>query len=551
MKSLIVFLVFLSIICSGISSASATQYVGIGASNNDIQQIIDNAQAGDTIQFTGSEYDNLSLIINKTLNLVGAPTGTVIKSISDWNYIPSSVKGMSINNTAAFYFLNTVGCSISGFNITNIANSASDIGSTNSLIYAKNATGLNIYNNNLNFSSFGVYAYLCPNVVINNNTASNMNNTGILSFGSLNALISNNTVLNCSNHGIDVRHPTGANVTVCGNVVNDANEGIYLMHSAGHDVYNNTILNCALSSISAYGAGDININNNTMINSPVGVLLASGFYNVTIQNNSYKLKPSPSPPTPAYPIVIDDTSTGSSGTFTDSGSQVSSISMSSSYSSSSITNGKSTTYTVKVSNNGKGPASDINITKILPSSNYTNCNVVAVSKGSFNAATGTWNVGSLSSGSDALIVFTVTAKKAGSLSTIPSASYIDHGNNSLNASSTALTINKDIKNSYSYAISKTKVKKGSYFYVTVTAKNSGLDTSGLCTIQDKLSSAFSKLSTSQTSPFKYSSSKWTGTIGSGKTITLKMKIKMNKKGKYTLPVIINGKTLKTYTVTGY
>ena len=186
------------------------------------------------------------------------------------------------------------------------------------------------------------------------------------------------------------------------------------------------------------------------------------------------------------------------------------------------------------------------------SSTYAGYKVVAVSKGSFNSTTGTWNVGSLNSGSDAMIVFTVTAKKAGSYSSTPSATFTDNaGSKTVNAAKSSLTINKNVSTSYSYAISSTKVKKGSYFYITVTLKNSGLDTSGTYTVRDALTSPFTKLAISQTSPFTYGSGHWTGTIGSGKTIVLKMKIKVNKKGKHTIPIIINGKTVKTYTVTGY
>lgn len=562
MKSLIVFIIFLSIIGSGISSASAatTHQVQSGASNSDIQTIIDQAHAGDTIQFLGSEYDNISLVINKTLNLVGAASGTVIKAISNSSYIPESVAN-DISNAAAFYFINgSSNSSISGFNITSMANSTSDIGYYNSLIYSLDVSGLKIHNNNLNFSSWGIYIDSSKNGNVNdsiyNNTISNMTTTGIINFGSANTLITNNTVLNCSNHGIDVRHGWGPNAIICGNLIDGANEGIYLMHSAGHDVYNNTILNCTLSSITAYGAANVNITNNTMADSFVGVLLASGFSNVNIHNNTYNLTSTPFPYTFPYYVMVADSSTGTNvtanGTFTDSENQVSNISMSSSYSSSSITNGKTTTYTVKVSNNGKGSANNITINNILPSSSYTGCQVNAVSRGSFNPSTGTWKIDNLGSGSDAIIVFTVTAKKAGSISTIPSASYNDNtGSNSLTAQKSVLTINKDVRPSYAYAVSSTKVKKGGYFYVTVTLKNAGIDTSGLCTVQDKLSTAFSKVSTSQTSPFTYSSSKWTGTIGPNKTIILKMKIKMNKKGKYTLPVLINGKTTKTYTITGY
>ena len=567
MKSLIVSLVFISIICSGISSASAATYnVDAGLNNNDIQSIIDKASSGDTIQFLGSEYDNISLVINKTLNLVGAATGTVIKAISNESYIPKVAADNDVAGTAAFYFLNTngssaSGSSISGFNITSMADSASDISYYNSLIYSLDVSGLKIYNNNLNFSSWGIYVDSSKNGNANdsifNNTISNMITTGIINFGSANTVIANNTILNCSNHGIDVRHGWGPNAIIYGNLINGADEGIYLMHSSGHNVYNNTILNCTLSSITAYGAANVNITNNTMGNSFVGILLASGFSNVNIQNNTYNLTSTPFPYTFPYYIMVADSSVNgngstSNGTFTDSASQVSDISMSSSYSNSSITHGKSTTYTVRVSNKGQGAASNINISNMLPSSSYTSYKVVAVSKGSFNSATGTWNLGNLSSGSDAMIVFTVTAKKAGSISTSPSASYTDHGNKSLNASQSSLTINKNVSTSSSYSISSTKVKKGSYFYITITTKNSGLDTSDLYSAQAKLTNAFLKISTTQTSPFKYSTSGiWTGTIGSSKTIVLKKKIKMAKKGKYTIPIIINGKTVKTYTVTGY
>ena len=561
MKFLIVSFVTLSIIGSGISGASAaTVNVATGLDNSQIQAIIDGAQSGDTIQFLGSEYDNIALVINKTLNLVAAPAGTLIKAINSSSSIPAIVSQNAISNPAAFYFFNGTngdgnGSSISGFNITSMATSTSGIGYTNSLFYAQYVDGLKIYNNILNFSSWGIYADLCPDVTIYNNTVGNMTTTGILTFGSAKAIISNNTVQNCSNHGIDVRHPVGYNVTVNGNLVDNCNEGIYLMHSAGHNVYNNTISNSKLSSITVYGAGNINLTNNTMTKSFVGVLLASGFYNVTVQNNNYNLTSTMFPPTFPYYIMIADSSTNSktlaNGTFTDSSLAVSNIALSSYYTSSSVTHGKTTTYTVKVSNKGNSTASNLKINNILLSPDYTSYNVDAVSRGSFDSSTGTWNLDNLNANSDAMIVFTVTAKKAGIISNIPSVAYTDNGGiKTVSASTSSLLINKDIRTSYSDSISKTKVKKGSYFYITLNMKNSGLDTSGLYTVQNKLSSAFKKVSTSQTSSFKYSANKWTGKIGSNKTVVLKMKIKMNKTGKHKLPVVINGKTIKTYTVKG-
>jgi hypothetical protein len=156
----------------------------------------------------------------------------------------------------------------------------------------------------------------------------------------------------------------------------------------------------------------------------------------------------------------------------------------------------------------------------------------------------------LSANSEAIIVFTVTAKQAGKLSTNPSVNYVDNnGNQTINSTTNNLNINKDVEASYAYSVSSSKVKTGSNFNLTVTIKNAGLDNSGICTVQPTLSSAFTKINTTQTAPFKYSSNKWTGTIGSHQTVTLKMSIKVNKKGVYTIPVVINGKT-KLLTVTG-
>ena len=492
------------------------------------------------------------------MNLVAANTGTVIKAISNTSAIPQIVTNNAIANTAAFYFFNGTngagnGSSINGFNITSMANSTTGMGYGNSLIYSQYVSGLNINNNNLNLASWGIYAYECPNLIISNNTVGNMATTGILSFGSANAIISNNSVQNCSNHGIDVRHPVGPNVTVSGNLVNNCNEGIYLMHSQGHSVYNNTITNCKLSSITVYGAGNVNITNNTMSNSFVGVLLSSGFYNVNIQNNTYNLTSTMFPPTFPYYVLIADSSTNSktsaNGTFSDSADQYSNISLSSTYSNTSITNGKTTTYTVKVSNNGQSSANNLNITKLLPSSDYTNYKVEAVSRGTFNPTTGTWNLDTLNANSDAIIVFTVTAKQAGKLSTSPSVNYLDNnGNQTITASNNNLNINKDIEDHYVFSVSKSKIKTGSNFNLIITITNLGLDNSG-CTVQTKLSNAFTKISTTQTTPFKYSSNSWTGILGSHKTVTLKMSIKMNKKGVYTIPLTCNGKT-KLITVTG-
>lgn len=560
-KILLVSLIMISILGSGVSSASAaTVTVASGLNNTQIQTIIDNANSGDTIEFLGSEYDDIALVINKTLNLVGANTGTVIKAITNASNIPAAAKNLSVSNTAAFYFLNNSNatntveadnCTLSGFNITTNSNNFTTY---TSLIYATNVLGLNIVNNSLSSSTWGVYAYICPELKIINNTANNFTNTGLLAFGSAEAYIANNTVSNAANHGIDVRHGLGYNATVTGNTITNADEGIYLMHSAGHNVYNNTISNCTLSSITAYGAADCNIYNNTMKNSFVGVLLASGYENINITNNNFTLKSTSFPPTFPYYILIADSSTQSktaSGVFTDSAYQYSNISLSSSFANNNITNGQSTTYTVKISNLGNGTAKNLTINDLLPAGNYTNYNVQAVSRGSFNSTSGKWNLDTLNANSDAIIVFTVTAKKSGASVYAPSVNYTDNnGANYLVAKNNNLNINKDIKTTYGTFINSSKVKVNQTFLITVTLKNTGLDTSNLFTIQNKLPSGLTVSKTSQPSTFKYSNGTWKGNVTSNQTVNLKMWVKVNKKGTFHLSMYKNGKITRNATIVG-
>ena len=82
-------------------------------SNDEIQSMFDNANNGDTFQFTSKDYDNISLIVNKQLNLLSSKNSTinVASSLSD------KAKNLGIGNTFGFYFTqNSSGSLLSGFN---------------------------------------------------------------------------------------------------------------------------------------------------------------------------------------------------------------------------------------------------------------------------------------------------------------------------------------------------------------------------------------------------------------------------------------------------
>ncbi len=326
-----------------------------------------------------------------------------------------------------------------------------------------------------------------------------------------------------------------SNFTINGN----GSSGINIVNTHDLNIGNNIIQNCT-NAISVNNSGNLNINNNNVSNSSAGVILFPGYYNVNLKGNNYTQT--------AYTVVEPK---NSSGSYTDPSKEVSNVTVTSAYSSSSITNGKTTTYTVKVSNNGKGAANSIKLSNVLLSSTYADSKIVAVSKGSYDSATGTWNLGNLSSGSDAIIVFTVTAKKAGSISAHPSASYTDNdGTKSAVASSTALTINKDVKLSYSNTVSSSKVKKGSYVYLASTVKNSGIDKSGNVNIKITLPAGMKLIATNYPSVYNKATKTWTFTVPAAKAYTFKVKAQVTSKGNKKITFNDNGKIQYKY-ITGY
>jgi len=560
--------------------SAATIPVTAGSTSAQIQALIDDAHSGDTINFETGTYNDIKIKVNKTLNLVG--NGAIINGVNESSTVifmitaegdadgsGSTIQGFEFNllnntlgkSTGYAIQLNKVS-DVTVRNITSHNGKSAVYSGTAFNILIENCTFDDVYN-----TSYAVNIGGGDNITVRNNTISGTVDGVSMATGATNVYVDSNTFLN---------NVYGAfwgggisNITFINNLFDGFTEALAIEKAANSTyVLNNTFINGSGDAIyiqnsNAHGTmtviSDIEIIGNlfkNIIGAAIGID-KSGIFNATGTGDSIVgINNTVDNVSKGYVVLY---SQGQGLNFTMDSSypeepkNVSNLTLTSKYSSSSITHGKTTTYTVKVSNTGNGSADNIKINNILPSSNYISYKVNAVSRGSFNASTGTWNLDSLNANSDAIIVFTVTAKKAGSCSNTPAASYTDsEGSKTVNAPTSSLNINKDIRASYSYSISKTKVKKGSYFYITVTLKNSGMDTSGLYTVQTKLTNAFLKLGTSQTSPFKYSSSgKWTGNIGPNKTIVLKKKIKMNKKGKYTIPVIINGNTKKTYTITGY
>ena len=299
-----------------LNHTGTTKQITSGMTNDEIQAVINGMENGDTLIFEkDAVFEDICLIINKTIKIIGNNAtlkglNTANKTIILSSSLPDSYTAKTY--AAILYSVNNTGVVISDLNIISNYPDYTDPNKAEyktACIFAENSANLVVTGCSLDGASWGLIAGFqkngCPNSIITNNKVSNQYTTGILCFGSKFSIIVNNTVTNAKNHGIDVRfNNTGFNVTVFNNTVSGAKEGIYLLHSFGHKVYNNTILNSKISSITCYGSGNEYIFNNTLSGSRVAILLGGGYYNVHIGKNVFiPDKLGKLPPTFEYYIV--------------------------------------------------------------------------------------------------------------------------------------------------------------------------------------------------------------------------------------------------------
>ena len=305
-----------------ILTPTGTAYnVSADASSTEIQTIIDSMDDGDTLIFAENAiYENISIYTDKNIKIIGNNATLIGYDNLNKENVPERVRnqssegGYAVTYYAVLYTLNNTKVIISDLNIVSKfpGYNTATVGATTEEyktagIYADASTNLTITGCDIEGASFGIFMQYSGDSVITNNNIHDQYTNGMINFGSPRDIIANNTITNVVNHGIDVRHGTGPNVIIFNNTVNGAKEGIYLMHSKGHMVYNNTIMNAKIASITAYGSGDEYIFNNSMIQSRIGLLLGGGYYNVTIGPNTYDLDFLPFPPTFVTYIAFADT----------------------------------------------------------------------------------------------------------------------------------------------------------------------------------------------------------------------------------------------------
>lgn len=74
-------------------------------SNTEIQTMLDNAKEGDQFEFTDREYKNISLVVDKKLNIVSKKSSSIHTS----NKITDKARDLGLNNSFGFYFTSNSG----------------------------------------------------------------------------------------------------------------------------------------------------------------------------------------------------------------------------------------------------------------------------------------------------------------------------------------------------------------------------------------------------------------------------------------------------------
>ncbi|WP_169805816.1 right-handed parallel beta-helix repeat-containing protein [Methanobrevibacter curvatus] len=228
--------------------------------NQQIQKIIDSSNSGDTVKFLGKNYENITLIINKNLNILSS----------------SNTKILNNGLTKPIFQLNSKssGTVISGFNLINNKDNA---------IYINGVKNLTIKNNNIASKNLAIYIYNSSNIQISNNDLVNSNiGLGILNSNSIN--IKNNNIKQNKNHGIYLKD--SINTIINHNIIeNNIQTGIEHENSISTQIINNTINKNENGIITTKSAKNLIILYNTISsNNDYGIKLDSN------ENTNLKIK---------------------------------------------------------------------------------------------------------------------------------------------------------------------------------------------------------------------------------------------------------------------
>ncbi|OED00667.1 hypothetical protein A9505_02790 [Methanobrevibacter sp. A27] len=281
-------------------------------SNTEIQTMLDNAKEGDQFEFTDREYKNISLVVDKKLNIVSKKNSNIHTS----NKIADKARNLGLNNSFGFYFTSNSGGSFL-YGLTIISNSdygivvdKSDnttiknvvIKNGNVGILVKNSNNADIIQNNISkANSNSIHLENVSKSIISKNTISYNGRSGIHASNIYYCNVTNNTVHHNKFNGISLYNKTTGNI-IKFNLAYENPNGIYINSQSDFDVVNsNTFTKNRRNTDYELGAFE----------SGNGLLFGADFktakegkssrlevkYNVLTHNEGYQAKNNPDLPT--------------------------------------------------------------------------------------------------------------------------------------------------------------------------------------------------------------------------------------------------------------
>ena len=249
-----------------ILSTNSEHLISSKLSNDEIQSIFDSSKSGDTVQFVDKEYSNISLIVDKKLNIVS--TKNSILHTSD--YISDKAKKMGIANSFGFYFTEMAsGSVLKGLTITGnsdyevMVEGADDIGIVNNNISGGNKAGILLKESNRSTIKNNHITKAYDGIVLNS-----VNRTKI----GFNKIYSNKNI------GIVLDDVFLNNVTN-NSIYRNGLDGVLLKNAKNNRILNNNISNNGVSGLRLEGYTTRNFINYNNISSNVVNIYANSLTN--------------------------------------------------------------------------------------------------------------------------------------------------------------------------------------------------------------------------------------------------------------------------------
>ena len=249
-----------------ILSVSSVHIIPSDTTNDELQYIFDNSKSGDTIQFNDNVYNNISIVVNKRLNIVSTKNSIVHTS----NSLSEKASQMGLTRSFGFYFSKLAsGSVIKGLTLTG----NSDYG-----IMVEGGSNITIANNNISCGKkAGIYLRNSRSNTIKSNIVSKAYDGILLNNVNSTKIIANRIQQN-RNTGIVLDNVNENNISR-NLVTKNSLDGVLLKNSKSNNILRNNITKNGVSGLRMEGFTTKNIIMSNNISSNVVNVYANSLSN--------------------------------------------------------------------------------------------------------------------------------------------------------------------------------------------------------------------------------------------------------------------------------